>query len=53
MVGLIPGLLNLFGLLGVTWPATVTFLLSVAILIGMFALSTKEAKEEFKRRFHI
>ncbi len=53
MVGLIPGLLNLLGALSIVWPSVVTFIASATILVGMFALSTKEAKEEFKRRFHI
>ncbi|MBE0701151.1 MAG: hypothetical protein IH571_05645 [Acholeplasmataceae bacterium] len=53
LVGLLPGLLNLLKLTSDPLPSAICFIYSIATLIGMFFLSSKSSKEEFKRRFHI
>jgi hypothetical protein len=53
IVGLIPGILNLFNATGVVLPSAICFIYAVTTLIGMFFLSTKENRDEFKRRFHV
>jgi hypothetical protein len=53
IVGLIPGILNLFKVTGVTLPSAICFIYALTTLIGMFFLSSKENRDEFKRRFHV
>lgn len=52
LFGLIPGVLNFFGSIGTHWPSIACFVYAIATLLGMVVLSTKESREEFKRRFH-
>jgi len=53
ILGLIPALFDLFNILDTRWPSVVCYLTSMTTLLGMFLLSSKESKDEFKRRFHI
>lgn len=51
--GLVPGLLFIFNVLEVTWPSIVCVIYSIITLLGMIFLPSKNAREEFKRRFHV
>lgn len=53
LIGVVPLLLNIFNVTTTRWPSTVAFLYSIIVLITIFVLTSKETKEEFKRRFHI
>lgn len=53
VLGLIPALFDLFNILDTRWPSVVCYLTGFTTLLGMFLLSSKESKDEFKRRFHI
>ncbi|MDY0075104.1 MAG: DUF6320 domain-containing protein [Acholeplasmataceae bacterium] len=53
IVGLVPGLLNLFGATQVTWPSVACFSYALVTLLGIIFLPSKASRDEFKRRFHI
>lgn len=53
IIGLIPGLLNLFRVTTLQWPSLICFAYSAFTLFGIFILPSKSSREEFKRRFHI
>lgn len=52
LFGLIPGILNLIGVIGTHWPSMTCFVYAIATLMGMVVFSTKESREEIKRRLH-
>ncbi len=52
-LGLIPLLLILLHKLTFKWPSLICGLYSLAILFGLLFFTTKETKDEFKRRFHL
>lgn len=52
-LGLIPFLLMIFNRLTYIWPSLTCGLYSLAILFGLLFFTTKETKEELKRRFHL
>jgi hypothetical protein len=52
-LGLLPGLFNLLDLTLVKWPSAAAVIYSIITFIGLFFFSSKETKDEFKRRFHI
>jgi hypothetical protein len=53
IVGLVPGLLNIFNVTLVQWPSMVCFFYAIFTLLGIIFLPSKSSREEFKRRFHI
>jgi hypothetical protein len=53
IIGLVPGLLNLFRVTTLQWPSLICFAYSAFTLFGIFILPSKSSREEFKRRFHI
>lgn len=53
ILGLIPLLLNVLSVTHEKWPSRSTAIYAIITLAAMFILSTKETKEELKRRFHI
>lgn len=53
LIGLVPGLLVLLKTVTIVWPSYVSFIYSILTLMGMIFLPSKNAREEFKRRFHI
>ena len=46
-------MLNLVNVTEVFWPGYLSGFFSLAVWIGVFFLSSKNTKEELKRRFHI
>lgn len=53
IIGLVPGLLNIFKVTEVQWPSLICFFYSIFTLLGIIFLPSKSSREEFKRRFHI
>lgn len=53
VLGLVPALFDLLHVLDTRWPSILCYLTGMTTLLGMFLLSSKESKDEFKRRFHI
>lgn len=53
VVGILPGIFNILGITEIRWPSLVSMLYGIVTLLGLFFFSSKETKDEFKRRFHI
>ena len=53
IIGLVPGILNIFNVTVVQWPSMVCFFYAIFTVLGIIFLPSKSSREEFKRRFHI
>lgn len=53
LIGLTPGLLNIFNLTQTQWPSMACFIYASFTLLGIIFLPSKSSREEFRRRFHI
>lgn len=52
ILGILSILLVIFKVTTITWPTIVLALYSLSTILGLFFFSSKEVKEDFKRRFH-
>lgn len=52
-LAIVPTLFNILSLTTVQWPSLASTIYGIITLIGLFFFSSKETKDEFKRRFHI
>ncbi|MFU8793102.1 MAG: DUF6320 domain-containing protein [Acholeplasmataceae bacterium] len=53
VLAFIPTLFNILSVTVVQWPSLAATIYGIITLIGLFFFSSKETKDEFKRRFHI
>jgi hypothetical protein len=53
ILGFIPFILYLMGLIDELWPSLAAATLSFVTIVGMIVFADKETKEELKKRFHI
>lgn len=53
VLGTLSILLIVFNVTTVNWPTIVLSLYSLSTILGLFFFSSKEVKEDFKRRFHV
>ncbi len=53
IIGIIQVIFIIFGLISITWPSVICFILSIIIINTILLFSNKKAIRELKRKFHI
>ena len=53
MIGLVPGILLMFGDVSVVWPSYISVIISIVVLGFLLVFNHRQVKNELERRFHI